>query len=139
MSVQAYGSYKQGKMAEFQYILCVGSSRKLIDEGLHAFAFQYILCVGSRSVQTERTQWQHCFNTSYVSVQVAHKLNPFAKGKPFQYILCVGSSLFALFAVGYFVEFQYILCVGSSKSSSNFLRPKISFQYILCVGSRLFK
>ena len=58
-----------------------------------------------------------CFNTSYVSVQEL-EIELFDSVDKFQYILCVGSRYYFSFHYCPFSLFQYILCVGSSKTNS---------------------
>ena len=95
VSVQVYYSPLNQDKILFQYILCVGSSKALIDVPKGYALFQYILCVGSRSGGGS--------GTSGVL--------------EFQYILCVGSSLYNTQVSGDTNKFQYILCVGSRYSS----------------------
>ncbi len=65
---------QKNQTGSFQYIICVGSSRILLEYKYKIKLFQYIICVGSSA----KRELQHVFVDS------------------FQYIICVGSSLINL-------------------------------------------
>ena len=54
---------------EFQYILCYGSTVRILTNLLSVLLFQYILCYGSTAKKMFMIVWFRDFNTSYVTVQ----------------------------------------------------------------------
>ena len=56
-------------MKKFQYILCYGSTRNLINSKILIKLFQYILCYGSTDSPNNVNIKIQDFNTSYVTVQ----------------------------------------------------------------------
>ena len=114
VSVQAKGLQNERVCFEFQYILCVGSSRA--DANI-TYANQLVSIHPMCRFKPPRNSHQVFFFR-------------------FQYILCVGSSLAFFWSLAEALGFQYILCVGSRCFSRCDSLGGIVFQYILCVGSR---